>query len=84
VLPRDTRYDHNQHLRLVYLEAYGKAYVAAWARKEALPVFGPTSEDDKARVFGYADGAAAGRVARDAWSGANGQRYGSTNSTFLR
>lgn len=80
VLPRETRYDHSQHLRLVYLEAYGKGYVAAWARKETLPVFGPTSENDKARVFGYADGAAAGRAVRDAWSGANGRRYGPTNS----
>lgn len=76
VIPRNTRYDHDQHLRLVYLEAFCKGYVATWARKEALPVFGPTSEDDKARVFGYAEGAAAGRTARDAWTGANGQRYG--------
>jgi hypothetical protein len=75
VLPRDTRYDSDQHLRLVYLEAYGKGYVAAWVRKEALPVFNPTSEDDKARVLGYADGAVAGRDDRDAWSGANGQPY---------
>ncbi len=81
VLPRDTRYDSDQHLRLVYLEAYGKGYVAAWARKESLPVFGPTGDDDKARVFGYVDGAAAGRVARDLWTSANDQRYGPTNST---
>ena len=84
VLPRDTRYDHDPHLRLVYLEAFGKGYVAAWARKEALPVFGPTTDDDKARVLGYSDGAVAGRAARDAWSGANGQRYGPTNSASLR
>jgi hypothetical protein len=80
VLPRDTRYDPNQHLRLVYLEAYGQGYVAAWARKEALPVFAPTTDDDKAKVFGYADGTAAGRSARDGWSAADGQRYGPTNS----
>jgi hypothetical protein len=76
VMPRNTRYDHDQRLRLTYLEAFGKAYVAAWARKESLPVFGPTSEEDKAKVFGYADGATVGRTARDAWTGANGQRYG--------
>jgi hypothetical protein len=81
VLPRATRYDYDQHLRLVYLEAYGKGYVAAWAKREALPVFAPTSEDDKARDFGYADGTAAGRVACAAWSGANGQAYGPTNSS---
>jgi hypothetical protein len=81
VLPKVTRYDSDQHLRQAFLEAYGKGYVAAWARKESLPIFSPTTDEEKARVFGFSDGLVAGRAARDAWSGANGQRYGQTNST---
>lgn len=81
VLPRDTRYDHDQHLRVAFLDSFGKGYVAAWARKEALPIFAPTSEEEKAKVFGYLDGMMAGRIARDAWSVTSGQRYGPSTTT---
>jgi hypothetical protein len=78
VLPKTTRYNNHQVLRTTYLDAFSKGYVAAWAwaRKESLPVFGPTNEIDKAIVIGYSDGVVAGRTAREGWSGANGQRYG--------
>jgi hypothetical protein len=84
LLPLVTRYDRDPALRAAYLDSFGKGYVDAWAGKEHLPVFGPTTEEDKARVFGYSDGMVAGRAARATWSGAKGQRYGPTNSASPR
>jgi len=70
-LPKVTRYDTNAVLRTAYLEFFRNGYSDAWERKEKLPVLQPTSEVDKARVFGYGDGMVAGRAALATWFGTN-------------
>lgn len=70
-LPKVTRYDYDPVLRTAYLESFRKGYVDAWERKEGLPVFAPTSDADKARVFGYTEGMVNGRAALAKWFGTN-------------
>lgn len=79
VLPKVTRYDSDPVLLTAYLELFRKGYVDAWEKKESLPIFGPTSDADKARVIGYGDGMVAGRAARDKWFGTNSQQLGPTS-----
>lgn len=84
VLPKVTRYDGDPILRKAYLDFFRKGYVDAWERKESLPIFGPTSDADKARVLGYGDGSVAGRSDRDKWFGTNAQQIGATNTVTLK
>ena len=71
LLPKVTRYDTNPVLRATYLESFRVGYSDAWAQKEKLPVFQPTTDVDKAKVFGYGDGMVAGRNALATWFGTN-------------
>jgi hypothetical protein len=80
VLPSVTRYDSDPPLRLAYLTEYQNGYSDAWDRKESLPVLGPTTEVEKARVFGYSDGVLAGRLALAKWFGTNSVPANSTNA----
>ena len=52
-----------------YVESFRKGYVDAWERKETLPVFAPTSDADKVRVFDYTEGMVDGRAALAKWFG---------------
>ncbi len=76
VLPKVTRFDADPVLRRAYDESFRKGHSDAWEQKESLPVFSPTSETDKARTLGYADGMLAGRAAREKWFGTNTQQTG--------
>lgn len=80
LLPSVTRYDSDPVLRAAYMVSYKQGYSDAWDRKEGLPVFSPTSDADKARVFGYSDGVVAGRLGLAKWFGTNTVPAGSTNS----
>ena len=62
--PQATRYDNDLRLRLVYLTAFRDGYVAALNDEHGIAVFRPDTEDDKAKVLGYADGQLKGDVAR--------------------
>jgi hypothetical protein len=74
VLPKATRYDTDPVLQLAYVEFFRKGYSDAWEQRESLPVASPTSEVDKARTLGYADGMVAGRAALAKWHGTNSQQ----------
>jgi hypothetical protein len=76
LLPKVTRYDSDPVLRAAYLDSFHKGYVDAWEQKESLPVFGPASDADKARVFGYTEGMIAGRAALGKWFGTNNPGIG--------
>jgi hypothetical protein len=71
LLPKVTRYDTNSALRAAYLQSFRVGYSNAWERKEELPVTQPTTDVDKARIFGYGDGMLAGRTALATWFGTN-------------
>ena len=62
--PQATRYDNDSRLRLVYLTAFRDGYIAALNDEHGIAVFKPETEDDKAKVLGYADGQLAGDAAR--------------------
>jgi uncharacterized protein DUF6438 len=84
VLPKVTPYDADPVLQAAYLESFRKGYGDAWERKESLPVIGPTSDSDKARTLGYAEGMVAGRAALDKWFGTNRPPIGPTNAVSLK
>lgn len=79
ILPTVTRFDGDPVLRAAYLLLFQQGYDEAWNRKEHLPVTNPTTDVDKARVLGYADGMLAGRSALAKWFGTNIQNVASTN-----
>jgi hypothetical protein len=76
VLPATTPFDHKLPLRAIFLDAFGRGYVAAWGSNQGVPVFGPTNEEDKAKVLGFSEGLQAGRQAMAAWSNSVDQPYG--------
>lgn len=71
LLPKVTRYDTDAVLFAAYQESFRAGYSDAWERTEKLPVSQPTTDIDKARVFGYGDGMVAGRAALATWFGTN-------------
>jgi hypothetical protein len=78
VLPKSTQYDGDPVLQLAYRESFRKGFGDAWERRESLPIANPTSESDKARALGYAEGMVAGRAALAKWYGTNSQQAGPT------
>ena len=65
--PKDTRYDGIPRLREAYLVAFRDGYFAALAGDNHILMFEPKTEEDKARVLGFADGQVAGDDARRDW-----------------
>lgn len=53
--PRNTRYDGNNQLRQVYLLAFRDGYSAALEGEHHILVFNPSTEEEKAKVLGFAD-----------------------------
>lgn len=65
--PEHTRYDTSVKLRLAYLAAFRDGYYDALLSKHGLWTFNPATEEDKAKVAGYADGQLSGDSAREDW-----------------
>ena len=65
--PLTTRYDSDQKLRWVFLSSYRDGFQDALVDKHSILMFGPTNDEDKAKVLGFADGQLAGDAARKAW-----------------
>jgi hypothetical protein len=66
-LPLNTRYDGDALLREIYLIAFHDGYFAALAADNHVLMFSPRTDEDKAKVLGFADGQAAGDQARRLW-----------------
>jgi hypothetical protein len=66
--PEKTRYDGHAKLRETYLVAFRYGYYAALAAESHyISLFGSNTEEDKARVLGFAEGQKAGYQTRQAW-----------------
>jgi hypothetical protein len=65
--PQITRYGHNPKAQSSYVASFREGYSHAMEGRHGVPIFGPTDEDDKAKVLGYADGQLAGDTARSQW-----------------
>lgn len=67
VFPEPTRFDHKLQLRLAYLSEFRDGYTEALAGRHGIRIFAPATEEDKAKVLGFADGQLAGDTARLRW-----------------
>jgi hypothetical protein len=65
--PRNTRYDDKKQLREFYLLAFRDGYFAALAGDDHILMFNPSTDEEKAKVLGFADGQLVGDHVRQQW-----------------